>query len=157
MQSAGSVTRLLNRQGPGLASTVLLTDALAAAVLAAGGALAALAGAARRRRVEYAALGVAGASRRSLYAGLLIEQALLLMFGAVAGVAAGVWAAALALRSVPEFVHPPSSVSLSHAVPAATVAAFAGVALLVLFALCAAASGGLLAGASPDRLRGTEE
>ncbi|WP_375493573.1 FtsX-like permease family protein, partial [uncultured Jatrophihabitans sp.] len=140
-----------------LASTVLLTDALAAAVLAAGGALAALAGAARRRRFEYAALGVAGASRRNLYAGLVIEQAAVLLFGAVAGVVAGVVAAALALRSLPEFVTVPASITLSYRLPAGTLVVFVVVAVLVLFALAAATSAGLLAGASPERLREIEE
>ncbi len=156
-QSAAQQTRLLNRQGPGLASTVLLADALAAALLAAGGALAALITAARRRRFEYAALGVVGASRRSLYAGLLIEQAAVLVFGALAGVVAGVAAALLALRSVPEFVQAPASVALHYPLPTLTLTLFVVGAVVVLFALAAGTSAGLLAGASPDRLREVEE
>jgi putative ABC transport system permease protein len=157
VQKASTQAALYDRQGPGLASAAFLIDALAAALLAAGGALTTLASAARRRRFEYAALGVVGAGRRSLYAGLLIEQVGVLLFGAVAGAAAGIGASLLALRNVPEFVTAPTAVPLSYPLPAATLTVFLGATLVALLVTAAATSAALLAGSSPDRLREIQE
>lgn len=152
-QSAADQASLYARQGPGLASTVFLADAIAAAVLAAAGAVMGLVSAGRRRRFEYAALRAAGATPRSLYAGLLLEQLAVLLFGAVAGAVAGVVAALLTIRSVPEFVTQPSEPPLSYGLPATVLTAALLAAFVVLLVVAAVSSRILLAGARADQLR----
>ena len=63
---ASTVQSLLQRQGPGLASSLFLLDAGAAALLAALGTVVGLGVSARRRRYEYAALAAGGVSQREL-------------------------------------------------------------------------------------------
>ena len=152
-QSAAEQADLYARQGPGLASTVFLADAIAAAVLAAAGAVMGLVSAGRRRRFEYAALRAAGASPRSLYAGLLLEQLAVLLFGAVAGAAAGIAAALVAVRSVPEFVTQPTAPPLSYALSGSILAIALVLAFVVLLVVAAVSSRVLLAGARADQLR----
>jgi putative ABC transport system permease protein len=143
----------LGRQGPGLASVLFLTDAAAAAVLAALAAVLSLSAAARRRRYEYAALAAAGASRRSLYRALAIEQVVVIGFGAITGVAAGLLASGIAGRSVPEFVHAPTSPLLSYLPSPLFMGLVLGAGLIVLIAVAAAAASGLLRSVTPDQLR----
>ncbi len=153
VQTAAAQAKLYDRQGPGLASTAFVADAVAAAILAAGGAALSLAIAGRRRRYEYAALRATGATRSTLYVGLLLEQLAVLVFGAVVGVAAGIVAALVAIRSLPEFVTQPSSPPLSYVPDAATLAPWLGIALVLLVAVAAASSWLLLAGVRADQLR----
>jgi putative ABC transport system permease protein len=143
----------LGRQGPGLASVLFLTDAAAAAVLAALAAILSLSAAARRRRYEYAALAAAGASRRSLYRALAIEQIVVIGFGALTGVVAGLLASGIAGRSVPEFVHPPASPLLSYLPSPLFMGLVIGFGLIVLMAVAAAAASALLRSVTPEQLR----
>jgi len=153
VSSAGATTRLLDRQGPGLASVAFLANALAAAVLAAAATIMGLVTAGRRRRYEYAALAAAGASRRTLFTGLLVEQSGVLLFGAATGIVAGLISAAVALRGVPEFVVTPTALSLSYVpnygVLGAALAAAIGVLLVVAFVSSAV----LVGGVRSDQLR----
>jgi ABC-type antimicrobial peptide transport system permease subunit len=117
-----------------------LFAAAAAAVLAVGSSVLALTLSSRQRAYEAAMLTVAGISRRSLFRALVGEQLLVLIPGAVLGMAAGLFAAVVALPSVPEFVSnaggPPLQLGLP-VVPA--LALFASLlTLLVLAALSAA-------------------
>ncbi len=134
--------RLLARyqqSGPALANLFFLFAAAAAAVLAVGSSVLALTLSSRQRAYETSMLTVAGISRRSLYRALVGEQLLILIPGAVLGMAAGLGAAVAALPSVPEFVSlaggPPLQLGLP-VVPA--LALFAG--LLVLLTLGAMAA-----------------
>ena len=151
--SSSSVASELGRQGPGLASVLFLADAAAAAVLAALAAVLSLSAAARRRRYEYAALAAAGASRRTLYSALAIEQVVVIGFGALAGIAAGLTANALAGRSVPEFVHSPASALLGYFPSPLVMGLVLGGGFVVLVAVAAAAAAALLRSVTPEQLR----
>ncbi len=125
-----------------LAYRLFLLAALAAAALAVGATAFGLAAGARRRGPELAALRAIGLSAPVLRRSVWIEQALSTGLGAVLGVAAGVTAAAVALRSVPELASqvagPPLDLGLPPAVLAATVAVLAA-ALSVVAVLGASA------------------
>ncbi|MGH8891308.1 MAG: FtsX-like permease family protein, partial [Acidothermaceae bacterium] len=153
VSSADTLTRLLDRQGPGLASVAFLANALAAAVLAAAAAIMGLVTAGRRRRYEYAALAATGASRRTLFVGLVVEQAGVLLFGAVTGIAAGLIAALVALRGVPEFVVTPQELSLSYVPDFGVLGGAVGAAIVLLLLVAVVASWVLVAGVRSDQLR----
>ena len=155
-QTAASVAHGYDRQGPGLASAAFANDAVAAAVLAAAGAVMGLVTAARRRRFEYAALRAAGASARAVYAGLFLEQLAVLLVGALGGAAAGLVAAKLAVSRVPEFVTAPA-IRLTYPLPAGVLGIALGAGVGGLVVVAAIASRALLAGAHPDQLREAQE
>ncbi len=152
VRNAADVATSLARQA--LASVLFLADAAAAGLLAASAAVLGLYLSARRRRYEYAALSASGIPRAVLRRAVLIELALVLGFGAVIGVAAGLAAAFLALRSVPEFVTTPAALPLSYVPSAGPVltllAATAG-----LLVIAVTASVALIRGVSLDQLRET--
>jgi putative ABC transport system permease protein len=153
-QTTLSGTRaLLLRQGPALASVLFLAAAAAAVLLAAGAAILSLYQAGRRRRYEYAALIAGRVSRRSVRSSLLIEQAAVLGFGAVAGVAAGLGSAALVLRNLPVFITRPAAPSLLTAPPAGQVLIWLVIALALLAAAAVTASAALLGSVRPELLR----
>jgi putative ABC transport system permease protein len=144
---------VLSRQGPALASVLFLAAALAAALLAGGAAVLALYQAGRRRRLEYAALLAGRVPRGSLRASVLIEQAVVLGFGIVTGVAAGVASAVLVLRDVPEFATTPVSPPLVYSPPVLDAGAplLACAAVLAVAAVLAALA--VIRAARPDLLR----
>jgi hypothetical protein len=152
-QSSGALTDELGRQGPGLASVLFLADAGAAAVLAALAAVLSLSAAARRRRYEYAALAATGASTRSLYGALAIEQLVVIGFGSLIGVAAGLLAIGLAGHSVPEFVDTPSANLITHQPDVLFLGLTLGAAVVLLLATAAAAAAALLRSVTPEQLR----
>ncbi len=145
--------RVLMRQGPALASVLFLTAAAAAALLAAGAAVLGLYQAGRRRSYEYAALVAGRVPRGSLRSSVFIEQAVVLGFGVLTGVAAGIGSAVLVLRNLPVFLTPPTAPSLRF-VPSATQVL---VPLVVTVALLAAAvtvaTVTLIRSARPELLR----
>ncbi|MDQ1696600.1 MAG: putative transport system permease protein [Frankiaceae bacterium] len=151
--TSGDVDAELSRQGPALASVLFLADAAAAAVLAALAAVLGLTAAARRRRYEYAALAATGASRRSLYAALAIEQLVVIGFGALTGIGTGLVAEALAGRNVPEFVTAPAATLLWYRPSLLVLGVALGLGLLLLLASAALAAGALLRSVSADQLR----
>lgn len=144
---------VLMRQGPALASVLFLAVAAAAALLAAGAAVLGLYQAGRRRSYEYAALVAGRVPRRSLRTSVFIEQAVVLGFGVVTGVAAGIGSAVLVLRTLPVFLTPPAAPSLLY-VPSATQVL---VPLVITVALLAAAvtvaTVTLIRSARPELLR----
>jgi hypothetical protein len=152
-QSAAAVASALERQGPALASVLFLADAAAAAVLAAGAAILGIYLSARRRRYEYAALEASGVTRRALRRAVLIELMVVLGFGALAGIATGLGAAAAVLRSVPEFTSSPSAPSLTYVPPPGTLAAALGGAICLLIIASAAAGVTLIRSIRLDQLR----
>ena len=150
---AAAETRVLQRQGPGLASILFLGDSGAAAVLAAGVAIAGLAFAVRRRRYEYAALEAVGESRMRLFVGLFVEQSVTLLFGALLGIGAGVFASRLVSSSIPEFLTKPVGVPLSYSPSLQALAPTLVGTVAVLLCVAALTSWRLLAGVRPDQLR----
>ena len=152
-RSAAAITAIFARQGPALASVLFLADAAAAALLAAGAAMLGLYLSARRRRYEYAALSASGVPRRTLRRAVLTELALVLGFGSIVGVATGLTAAALALRSVPEFITKPAAPPLSYTPSAVPLALLLGAAVGLLIIAAMTASVTLIRGVSLDQLR----
>jgi putative ABC transport system permease protein len=151
--TSASVDAELSRQGPGLASVLFLADAAAAAVLAALAAVLSLSAAARRRRYEYAALAATGASSRTLFIALALEQVVVVGFGAVVGVLAGLASMAIAGPSVPEFVVQPADVLLNHRPPGLLLLAVLGVSFVLLLAAALSAAVALLRSVSAEQLR----
>jgi hypothetical protein len=151
--TTASATALLGRQGPGLASVLFLADAAAAALLASGAAILGLYLSARRRRYEYAALASSGVKRRTLRVAVLIELAAVLGFGTIVGIATGLAAAALALRSVPEFITLPAAPPLYYVPSPAPVAVLVGTAIGLLIITSVAASMTLIRGVRLEQLR----
>lgn len=154
--SAASARAQLIRQGPALATVLFLADAAAAAALAAGAAITGLYASGRRRRYEYAALLASRVPRRSIRASLLAEQAIVLGFGVIIGLAAGLAATLLAVRSVPEFINQPQAPPLDYLPPVADLAALVGAALIVLVLAAVVASVLLVRSVQPDLLREAE-
>ena len=109
--------------------------------------------AARRRRYEYAALAATGASQRTLYSALAIEQVVVIGFGAVAGIGAGLLATALAGRSVPQFVTEPAGELLTYRPSILLLVVSLTIGLLLLLVAAATAAAALLRSVSPDQLR----
>jgi ABC-type antimicrobial peptide transport system permease subunit len=152
-QSSSALRDELGRQGPGLASVLFLADAGAAAVLAALAAVLSLSAAARRRRYEYAALAATGATTRSLYAALAIEQLVVVGFGGLIGIGAGLIAIGLAGHSVPEFVSAPSAALVTHSPDPVFLGLTLGAAVVLLLATAAVAAAALLRSVTPEELR----
>jgi putative ABC transport system permease protein len=144
---------LFGRQPPSLGMLLFLTGAGVAALLAAGGTLLDLYLLGRRRAFELAAMGAIGVRRRTLAAGVLVEQAMVLGAGMVFGVVAGLLAARLVLPAVPLYndrpVFPPVLLEpdprpLGLLVAVMAVAVGAGIGLATAL---------LMRSAVPDRLR----
>jgi ABC-type antimicrobial peptide transport system permease subunit len=150
---SSAAAALFSRQGPGLAATLFLLDAAAAALLAGLGAVVSLAVSARRRRYEYAALAAGGVSRRVLRRSLAIEQLLVLGAGAAIGIAAGVLATVVSVRSVPEFVTRPTAPPLGYLPSGGVTVGVLAVALVVLLAVVLVASRALVSAVRPSLLR----
>jgi putative ABC transport system permease protein len=151
--TAAGAEAVLMRQGPALASVLFLVAAAAAALLAAGAAVLGLYQAGRRRSYEYAALIAGRVPRRSLRASVFIEQSVVLGFGVLTGVAAGIGSAVLVLRNLPVFLAPPAAPSLLF-VPSATQVVVPLVVTVVLLAVAVAvATVALIRSARPELLR----
>jgi putative ABC transport system permease protein len=151
--TAAGAEAVLMRQGPALASVLFLAAAAAAALLAAGAAVLGLYQAGRRRSYEYAALIAGRVPRRSLRASVFIEQSVVLGFGVLTGVAAGIGSAVLVLRNLPVFLAPPAAPSLLF-VPSATQVVVPLVVTVVLLAVAVAvATVALIRSARPELLR----
>jgi putative ABC transport system permease protein len=144
---------VFGRQPPSLGMLLFLVGAGVAALLAVGGTLLDLYLLGRRRAFELAAMRATGVRRRTLAAGVLIEQAMVLGAGLAFGVAAGLLAARLVLPAVPLYsdrpVFPPvllapdpRPLGLLLAVLVAAVGAGVGLATALL-----------VRSAVPDRLR----
>lgn len=153
VSTAAAVAAGLRRSGPGLAGTLFLAEAAAAALLGAGTAVTALYLLARRRRYELAALLTVGVKRTSLVASVLAEQGLVVAYGALIGMAAGLASAVVLLRDVPEFALRPSGVSLANFPPMVPVAPVLVATFLLVLAATVLASVRLVAGTEVTQLR----
>jgi putative ABC transport system permease protein len=153
VSNAAQVAAGLRRTGPGLADTLFLAEAGAAAVLAAGTSVAALYLLARRRRYELAALITAGLSRGRLTRSMLAEQLILVAYGALIGIAGGLVSAVVLLRDVPGFSTPPLGVRLASFPPAIPILPVLVAGFLLVLAAAAAAASRLVAGTELTQLR----
>jgi hypothetical protein len=144
----------LAHSGLTLAYLLYLVSAVGAGLLVVGATGFALASAARWRQGELAALRALGIGVRSLRRAVLVEQALVLGAGAVVGTLAGVGAAAVALRSVPELVVKAPGPPLELGLPAAALAVTVGAIVVALACTVAVGSAAVVRGATVDRLAG---
>jgi putative ABC transport system permease protein len=90
--------------GVELAYTLFLISAVAAGALAVGTTGFAIVVSTRRRETEFAAMTAVGISTRSLRRSVQTEQAVVVGAGLLLGIVAGVVSAAVALKTLPEFV-----------------------------------------------------
>jgi len=143
---------LLDRTAPALGLLLFAFAGAAGAVLAAGATAVALYLSGRRRAFELAAMLAVGADRRSLLAGAVGEQLLVLGTALVLGVVSGLAAARLALPAMPELpdAGPPA---LRYAPHLVGLTVFLLTLVLVVLATATAAATGLLRSARPGLLR----
>lgn len=143
--------------GVTLAYTLFLVSAVAAAALAVGATAFAVAAGARRRQGELAAVRAVGIPVASVRRFLEAEQLLVVGTGVVLGTAAGLTAAMVALRSVPEFSvvepGPPLQLGLPPVVLGVLLAAVA----LLMAGTAAVGSSIVAGGATADKLGGVQE
>ncbi len=104
-ETAAAAAGALAHSGVSLAYLFFLVSAAAGGVLVIGAAAFAVVSSARRKQAELAALGATGLAAGTLRRLLWAEQALAVAVGGLLGAIAGIVAAAVGLRSVPEFVH----------------------------------------------------
>jgi putative ABC transport system permease protein len=157
VQRAADLAASYGREGPALALLLFLAGAGAAAVLAAAGTVLTLTLQARRRSYELAALAALGVRRRTLLGGIVAEHGLLLCFGGLTGVAAGIVGAALAMPSIPQFTSPPLVPPLVFQPDVALLAGCIGAAMLGLLAAVTLTGRALVATAAPSRLREVQQ
>ena len=153
VQTTAGYEAALSRQGPPLALALFRIGAVVAAFLALLGTALTLALAARRRGFELAALLAQGITRRSLFRSLAVEQGVLLGYGGLLGIGAGLLGAVVALPSAPEFVTPPAAPGLLYGPPYALVVLIAVVLASVVAAGVLAGSAALVRSVDADRLR----
>lgn len=151
-RTARAAQQALGHDGISLAYLLYLASSIAAGLLVVGATTFALLAAARRREDELAALRAVGVDARSLRRALWLEQLLVLGAALLAGVASGLAAAAVALRSMPEFASrgagPPLDLGIPPVVVAVTVAAL----VAVLACLTAWHARAVVRGATAERL-----
>lgn len=138
-----------------LAYALFLIAGLAAAALAVVAAAFALAAGARGRNAELAALRAIGIPAASLRRSSEAEQALALGTGLLFGAGAGLAAAAVALRSVPEFVSLGPGPPLELTLPAALLAVGLVAVAALLWMVVRLGSSLLVRGASIEKLGST--
>jgi hypothetical protein len=153
VSTAAGMVANLRRSGPGLADTLFLGEAAAAAALAAGTSIVALYLLARRRRYELAALMTVGVDRGRLIASVLAEQVLIVAYGALVGVIAGLGTAAVLLRDIPQFATEPAGVPLATLPQFIPVAPILAGSMLVVLVGAAVAAVHLVTGTDLNRLR----
>lgn len=153
-QTTAAAERSLAHDGISLAYLLYLVSAAAAGLLVVGATAFAMVSAARRREDELAALRSLGVSRRTLRRTVLVEQALVLGTALVAGTAAGLVSAAVALRSVPEFASQGGGPPLDLGLPPLVVAVTAAVLVVALGLVAQWHARTVARRATPDRLGG---
>ncbi len=150
---AGAVAKL-TRSGLSLAYLLYLVAAAAAALLVVGATAFTLSSAARRRQGELSALRAVGVDAATLRRAVWAEQALVLGAGVLVGVLAGSVAAAVALRSVPEFVAKTPGLPLQLGLPVAFLTVAIAAVLLALVLTVLVGSSVIVRGATVVRLVG---
>jgi putative ABC transport system permease protein len=144
---------VLARQAPSLALLLFLVGAGIAAVLAAAGTVLDVYLLGRRRSYELAAMLAIGVRRRTLVAGVLVEQALLIGTGTLLGVGVGYLGARVALPSVPLYTDRATFPSPLFEPDVTVVAAMVGGVVVVMTLAVVTAALLLVRAAVPSRLR----
>lgn len=147
--------RASEHSGINLAYTLFLIAGIAAAILAIGSASFALVASARGRDAELAAMRAIGISPSSLRRSVEAEQTLAIGTGVLFGTGAGLGAAALTLRSVPEFVRLAPGPPLELGLPAVLLATGLATTLIVLSVVVQLGSSALVRRASIEKLGGS--
>jgi putative ABC transport system permease protein len=143
--------------GVNLAYTLFLIAGIAAAILAIGTASFAMSASARARDAELAAMRAIGIPPQSLRRSVEAEQALALGAGVLFGTSAGLGAAAVALRSVPEFLRLAPGPPLNLGLPAVLLAVGLATTLVVLSLVVQLSSSVLVRRASIEKLGGSQK
>ncbi len=144
----------LDHSGLTLAYLLYLVAAIAAGLLVVGATAFTLSSAARRRQAELAALRAVGVDDRALRRAVRAEQAIVLGAGILTGLVAGTIAAAVALRSVPEFVVKTPGPPLQLGLPVVELAVAIGAIVVALAVTVLVGSATVVRGATVDRLAG---
>lgn len=152
--AAGAVAKLA-RSGLNLAYLLYLLAAAAATFLVISATAFTLSSAARRRQGELAALRAVGVDAAALRRAVWAEQGLVLGTGVLVGVLAGATAAAVAIRSVPEFVTKTPGLPLQLGLPVAALTVALVALLLALAATVLLGSSVVVRGATAVRLTGS--
>ncbi len=152
--ATGAVAKLA-RSGLNLAYFLYLLAGAAAALLVVCATAFTLSSAARRRQGELAALRAVGVETAALRRAVRAEQALVLGAGVVVGVLAGAVAAAVAIRSVPEFVTKTPGLPLQLGLPVADLTVSVVALLLALTITVLIGSSVVVRGATVARLTGS--
>lgn len=147
--------RASDHSGINLAYTLFLIAGIAAAILAVGSASFALAASARGRDAELAAMRAIGISPSALRRSINAEQTLALGTGVLFGTGAGLGAAALTLRSVPEFVRLAPGPPLEMGLPTVLLGVGVAATLVVLSVIVHLGSSALVRRASIEKLGGS--
>lgn len=147
VDSTAARQRAAPHGGVSLAYALFLMSGVAAGVLAVAATAFALVAGARRRHGELAALRAVGLSVGNLRRWLEMEQLLVVGTGVVLGIAAGLTAAVVALRSVPEFSVVRPGPPLQLGLPAGALAVLVG-ALGTALATTAVVGSSVVAGAT---------
>jgi putative ABC transport system permease protein len=151
-RTARAAQQALGHDGISLAYLLYLASSIAAGLLVVGATTFALLASARRREDELASLRAVGVDAASLRRALWIEQLLVLGAALLAGVASGLIAAAVALRSMPEFASKGAGPPLDLGIPPVVVAVTAAVLVAVLAGLTAWHARATVRGATAERL-----
>lgn len=152
--TAAATVAGLSRSGLNLAYLLYLVAAIAAALVAISTTAFALSSGARRRGTELAAMRAVGIGERPLRRALRAEQALVLATGTAMGVLAGAVAAAVALRSVPEFVATSPGPPLELGLPFADLLVMIAAVVTALALVVVVGTSIVVRGATVDRLAG---
>jgi hypothetical protein len=141
--------------GTELAYTLFLLSSIAAATLAIGATAFAVAAGARRREGELAALRAIGVPPARLRRSLEVEMGLVLGTGVLLGAGAGIVAAVVALKSVPEFVALGPGPPLEMGLPGFLLVVTLGALILALGATVRLGAAVFVRQASAETLGGT--
>ncbi|MGH2874410.1 MAG: FtsX-like permease family protein [Solirubrobacteraceae bacterium] len=148
---------VLDHSGPAFADSLFLLSALAAIVLAIGGATVGRVLSVRRRGYELAALEAVGVSPRTLRRATAAEQGSVFGIGLVVGLAAGLVGSWLALPSTPIFVHAATGPVLALGLPWALLAVLT-LGMIVVFVVVSLATARVVQrAATPSLLRGAQQ
>lgn len=148
--------KVLDESGPAYADLVFLLAALAASVLAIGGAVLAGVVTARRRSYELAALEAVGVRPRTLRWASAVEQGMIIGLGIVFGVVAGIGGSAMALPSTPIFVDPQNAPPIEFGLPWPLLLLLIAAVVVVLAAVCLLMARAIEGQATATRLRETQ-
>lgn len=152
VKSAAAAERSLDHSGVSLAYLLFLIAAIAGSALAVAGTAFAIAASARRHEEELAALRAVGVQTPALGRFLRMEQWVTLGSAVVLGLLAGIVAASVALRSLPEFSQKSVGLPLDLGLPVTALVVTVGLVAVGLVATVVLGASVVVRGSTPDRL-----